>query len=49
MFNLFKKTLAVCLVGFGIGVLLVLLLPFSWWMFIIGIGFIAVGIAWLSC
>ena len=49
MFNLFKKTLAVCLIGFGTGLLLVVLLPFSGWLFIVGASIVAVGIAWLSC
>ena len=49
MLKLFKKTLAVCLIGFGIGVLLVILLPFSGWLFIIGITIVLVGITWLSC
>ena len=47
MFNLLKKTLAVCLIGFGIGILLVILLPFYGWLFIIGIALVAAGIAWL--
>lgn len=29
MFNMLKKTLAVCLIGFGLGILLVILLPLS--------------------
>ncbi len=49
MLKLFKKTLAVCLIGFGIGVLLVILLPFSGWLFVIGITIVLVGITWLSC
>ncbi len=49
MLKLFKKTLAVCLIGFGLGVLLVILLPFSGWLFVIGITIIVVGITWLSC
>ena len=49
MIHLFKKTLAVCLIGFGIGVLLVILLPFTGWLFVIGLTIIAVGIAWLAC
>lgn len=49
MLKLFKKTLAVCLIGFGIGVLLVILLPFSGWLFVIGITVVLVGITWLSC
>lgn len=49
MLKLFKKTLAVCLIGFGIGILLVILLPFSGWLFVIGITVVLVGITWLSC
>jgi len=49
MFRLFKKTLAVCLIGLGLGVLLVILLPFSCWLFIIGVALVAIGIAWISC
>lgn len=49
MLRLFKKTLAVCLIGLGLGVLLVILLPFSGWLFIIGVALVAVGIAWISC
>lgn len=49
MLKLFKKTLAVCLIGFGLGVLLVILLPLSGWLFIIGVVVIALGIAWISC
>ena len=49
MLKLLKKTLAVCLIGFGIGILLVILLPFSGWLFVIGITIVLVGITWLSC
>ena len=49
MLKLFKKTLSVCLIGFGLGVLLVILLPFSGWLFIIGVVVVALGIAWISC
>jgi len=49
MFRGLKKTLGVCLVGLGIGILLVLLLPISGWLFAIGIAVVAVGLAWLSC
>lgn len=49
MLRLLKKTLAVCLIGFGLGMLLVLLLPLAGWLFLIGIVIIAVGITWLSC
>ena len=49
MFHLLKKTLAVCLIGLGLGMLLVLLLPLAGWLFLIGVVVIAVGITWLSC
>ncbi len=35
MLHVLKKTLAVCLIGFGIGILLVILLPLGGWLFII--------------
>ncbi len=35
MLGLLKKTLGVCLIGFGIGILMVLLLPITGWLFII--------------
>lgn len=44
-----KKTIAVCLIGTGLGILLVLLLPISGWLFIIGIVIVAVGLMWLCC
>lgn len=49
MFRLLKKTLAVCLIGFGLGVLLVILLPTTGWLFLIGIAVVAIGFAWLAC
>ena len=47
MFRLLKKTLAICLIGFGLGVLFVILLPFTGWLFIIGAALVAVGIGCL--
>ena len=47
MINALKKTIAVCLIGLGLGILLVLLLPISGWLFTIVI--IAVGIMWITC
>ena len=47
MFRLLKKTIAVCLIGLGLGMLLVLLLPLAGWLFIIGVAIVAVGISWL--
>lgn len=49
MLYFLKKTIGVCLIGFGIGMLFVLLLPIKWWLFIIGIALAVVGIAWLAC
>ena len=49
MFNLLKKTIGVCLVGLGLGILLVLLLPIKGWLFIIGVAIVSVGIMWLAC
>lgn len=49
MCRLLKKTIAVCLIGLGLGVLLVLLLPISGWLFIIGVVIVTVGIMWLCC
>ena len=45
--RIFKKTLAVCLIGLGLGILLVILLPFTGWLFLVGIIVISLGIAWL--
>ncbi len=49
MIRLFKKTLAICLIGLGLGILLVLLLPITGWLFIIGAAMICMGFAWLVC
>lgn len=49
MLKLFKKTLGVCLIGLGIGILMVLLLPIAGWLFIIGIAIVIVGLIWLAC
>ena len=44
-----KKTLGVCLIGLGIGILLVLLLPITGWLFLIGAIVMIVGFLWLAC
>lgn len=49
MFKLLKRTIGVCLIGLGLGVLLVLLLPISGWLFLIGIAILAIGLMWLFC
>ena len=49
MLKLLRKTLGVCFIGFGLGILLVLLLPVAGWLFIIGVAVVAMGLIWLSC
>ena len=49
MLRLLKKTIAVCLIGLGLGILLMLLLPISGWLFLIGVVVVTVGIMWLCC
>lgn len=49
MIGLLRKTIGVCLIGLGLGILLVLLLPISGWLFAIGVVIVAVGLMWLSC
>ena len=44
-----KKTLGVCLIGLGLGILLVLLLPLTGWLFLIGAIVMIVGLIWLAC
>lgn len=48
MLGIFKKTLGVCLIGFGFGVLLVLLLPISCWLFLMGAALLIMGLCWLT-
>ena len=47
--KILKKTLGVCLIGLGIGILLVLFLPTLGWLFLIGIAILAIGVMWLFC
>lgn len=49
MFDALKKTIGVCLIGIGAGILLVILLPITGWLFLIGVAILVVGIAWLFC
>lgn len=49
MKGLLKKTLGVCFIGLGLGILMVLLLPITGWLIIIGLAIIGVGFAWLAC
>ena len=48
-FKFLKKTIAICLIGLGTGILAVLLLPLSWWLFIFGLGRVVCGFACISC
>ena len=48
LFKALKKTIGVCFIGLGLGILLVLLLPIAGWMFIIGLAVTIIGIAWLA-
>lgn len=47
--KILKKTFGVCLIGLGIGILLVLFLPVLGWLFLIEVIVILVGILWLLC
>lgn len=48
MFCMLKKTFGVCLIGIGLGILLVLLLPLTGWLFAIGITLTILGLIWLA-
>ena len=49
MFRVLKKTLGVCFIGMGLGILLVLLLPITGWLFALGVIIVVVGFIWLAC
>ena len=49
MLGILKKTCGVCLIGLGVGILLVLLLPVTGWLFLIGVAILILGLIWLSC
>ena len=49
MFRLLKRTIGVCLIGMGLGILLVLLLPIAGWLFVIGFAILVLGFIWLFC
>ena len=48
MFCALKKTFGVCLIGIGLGILLVLLLPLTGWLFSIGVRLRILGLIWLA-
>ncbi len=47
--KILKKTFGVCCIGLGVGILLVLLLPISGWLFLIGVAVTTIGFIWLTC
>ena len=49
IFCALKKTIGVILIGLGLGILLVLLLPMTGWLFLIGVALACIGIMWLAC
>ena len=49
MFCALKKTIGVVLIGIGLGILLVLLLPLTGWLFIIVVALACFGLIWLAC
>ena len=49
MIGFLRKTCGVVLIGLGLGILLVLLLPITGWLFKIGLTVICVGFIWLAC
>lgn len=49
MLGILKKTCGVCLIGMGLGILLVLLLPITGWLILIGAIALILGLIWLSC
>ena len=44
-----KKTCGVCFIGLGLGILMVLLLPITGWLILIGLAVVAIGFIWLAC
>lgn len=49
MLRALKKTIGVALIGIGLGILLVLLLPIAGWLFLIGLALACIGFMWLAC
>ena len=49
MFRLLKRTIGVCLLGIGVGILLVLLLPTVGWLFMVGAVLLILGLVWIFC
>lgn len=48
-FGAFRKTIGICLIAFGVGVLVVLLLPFWGWVLVVSAALIILGLIWLFC
>ena len=49
MIGLLKRAFGIILIGLGLGILLVLLLPMTGWLFLIGVTIVVVGLIWLKC
>ena len=49
MIGLLKRAFGIILIGLGLGILLVLLLPMTGWLFLIGVTIVVVGLIWLTC
>ena len=49
MFGVLRKTFGLCMIGVGVGILLVLLLPFFGWLFVLGVIITIIGLTWLCC
>ena len=43
----FRKIISGCLIGFGVGILLILFLPIKAWLVIMGMAFVFCGIKFL--
>lgn len=48
IFRFLKKTIGICLIGIGIGILLVLLLPVAGWTVIVSSAVIILGLIWFT-
>ncbi len=47
--KILKKAFGICCIGLGVGILLVLLLPVTGWLFLVGVAITSMGFAWLAC
>ncbi|MEG0073600.1 MAG: hypothetical protein RR922_03990 [Clostridia bacterium] len=49
IFSAFKKTIGICMIAFGLGAFIVILLPFWGWVALISCVLIILGLVWLFC